>query len=510
MTQVPFWHRLGTRLGLLVIALVLVLAGATAILVSRAFNLVQQDILAELIQQGIEPTSELPAIIRGTIINLVAVFLLTLIGAALFSRTLLTDPITDLLDATRSVAEGNLGVTLPVISKSELGSLAQAFNQMSLSLKARTEELIAANEALRQSEMLLEQRVRARTSELTALLELSNSIALTVEDMPLIEELFDDLKVITDYRSAGLFELTAAGTFKNVVIRGLLHPFTDAAMREVLRARSVVTQRNGDAKQLIFPIYVRDHPVGILLLEYPVTHMPSDETVRVVGAFASQAGVAIENMKLYTDVQEKAAFEERQHLARELHDSVSQALYSIVLGTHAAKKQLHNNLEAAQQALEYVQSLAEAGLAEMRALIFELRPEILEKEGLIAALAKQLEALEVRHQVQGELEADCEPTLPFSTKQTLFRVVQEALHNVVKHAKATHVKIQLVAQPTQLTLRVADNGVGFDASHDYTGHIGLKSMRERISGLGGRLHITSTATDGTVITAHIPLQGAPS
>lgn len=507
MTSIPFWHRLGTRLGLLVIVLIVILAGATAILVSRAFNLVQQDIIAELLRQGMEPTSELPAIIRGTIINLVAVFLLTLIGAAVFSRTLLTDPITDLLHATRSVARGNVGVTLPVTSRSELGSLAQAFNQMSLNLKSRTDELIAANEALKQSEMLLEQRVKARTSELTALLELSNSIALTVEDMPLLEALFDDLKVITGYRSAGLFELTEAGTFKKIVLRGTLAPFTNTAMREVLTGRTVVTQIKSDIKQLIFPIYVRDHPVGIFLLEYPVTHIPPDETVRLVGAFANQAGVAIENMKLYTDVQEKAAFEERQHLARELHDSVSQALYSIVLGTHAAKKQLQSNPEAAKQALEYVQTLAEAGLAEMRALIFELRPEILEKEGLVAALAKQLEALEVRHHVQGELEAEREPTLPFSTKQTLFRVVQEALHNVVKHAKATRVKVQLLQQQAQLTLSVADNGVGFDTSHDYTGHIGLKSMRERVTSLGGRFQIASTSKDGTVLTAHIPLQG---
>lgn len=501
MRQVPFWHRLSTRLIVLVITLVLVLAGATAILLSRAFTLVQQDILAELIQQGLEPNGELPAILRGTAINLIAVFLLALVGAALFSRALLTEPIAALLRATQSVAEGNLGVTLPVTSKSELGHLAEAFNRMSLSLKARTEELIAANAALKQSEALLEARVRARTSELAALLELSNSIALTVEDLPLLEELFDDLRLLTRYRHAGLYELTGAGTFKAVIVRG--SPSADAEVLQAqLNARAVASRELASLKQLIFPIYVRDHPVGLLLLE--LEQLPPEETVRVVSAFANQAGVAIENMKLYAAVQAKAALEERQHLARELHDSVSQALYSIVLGTHAAKRQLEQP-QAALQALEYVQSLAEAGLAEMRALIFELRPEILEKEGLVAALAKQLEALEVRHQLQGELISDGEPNLPFNVKQALFRVAQEALHNVVKHAKASRVKLELTQRDGSLWLRVADDGVGFDAEHDYTGHIGLKSMRERIAALGGKLEIISSAQAGTQLCAHIPL-----
>ena len=199
MNSIPFWNRLSTRLGVLILLIVLVLAAASAILVVRGFNLLQQDAAQAIAALGVDGNSRFSEIISSTVVNLLAVFLLTLVGATVFSRSLLTEPINSLVDATQEVAKGNLGLTLPVTSNSELGMLATAFNEMSTNLASRTQELVMANEALRRSEADLEQKIQERTSELRALLELSNGIALTTEDIPLIERIFDELGAVIDF-----------------------------------------------------------------------------------------------------------------------------------------------------------------------------------------------------------------------------------------------------------------------------------------------------------------------
>ena len=436
---------------------------------------------------------------RGTVINLIAVFLLTLVGATVFSRSLLTEPITSLVRATQEVAAGHLGVTLDVSTKGELGLLASTFNQMSLNLEARTEDLLRANEALRESEMRLEGRVTERTAELTSLLELSNATALTTEDMPLLERIFDRLFELVPYRAAALFRRTQKEEVALVLARG--EPLADETQQGDILIQKVPQSRStGEFIRRDFPLVVRDKTVGVLVLEH--TGFLTDDKLRLIAAFANQAGVTLENIRLYEQIQERAAFEERQHLARELHDSVSQALYSIVLGTHAARKQLAQPKQA-DSALEYVQHLSEAALAEMRALIFELRPDILEREGLAAALRKQVEALEVRHDLQAEYVEEGEPDVTFAVKQALYRIAQEVLHNITKHADAANVRITLLQTKYKVRLSVTDDGVGFDVQ-DFPGHLGLKSMRERSTSLGGTLNVKSAPGQGTSVSVEIP------
>ncbi|CAN5842605.1 hypothetical protein BH24DEI2_BH24DEI2_12460 [soil metagenome] len=503
----PFLKRLGTRLGLLLLVIVMVLAGATAILLSRGFNQLDVNRLEQLRQYNVAPTAELSGIIRGTVVNLIAVFLLTLVGAAVFSRSLLTEPITSLVKATQEVAAGNLGVTLPVTSHSELGLLTSSFNTMSTSLAERTQELLEVNRALRESEIRLEARVAERTSELLALLELSNSIALTLDDLPLIEEILTELHDIAPYRAAAVFERLGDSAFKKVVSEGDFSNVDEETLLEAVTSKSQLSLRLEGAAQLVFPLMVRDKAVGTLLLEFADDAPLDERKLQLITAFANQAGVALENISLYQQVQETAAFEERQHLARELHDSVSQALYSIVLGTYAAQKQLASAPEEAAKALEYVQNLAEAGLAEMCALIFELRPEVLEQEGLAAALRKQTEALEVRHglSTEFELRGDATPfALPFATKQAFYRIAQEALHNIVKHAAATHVAVRLTHTDDCIELEIADDGAGFETDREFPGHLGLKSMRERSLSLGGTFNLESKPGAGTTLTIEVP------
>ena len=208
---------------------------------------------------------------------------------------------------------------------------------------------------------------------------------------------------------------------------------------------------------------------------------------------------------LYEQAKELAAFQERQRLARELHDSVSQALYAIGLGAQAAHAALERGeREQAIASTEYVSTLAEAGLAEMRALIFELRPESLATEGLVAALQRQVSVLRARYRLTVEAELADEPDVSLEVKQALYRITQEAFHNIVKHARAKTVVIQLVQQKHEITLEVRDDGKGFDLAGAFPGHFGLRSMEERAAQMHGNFTINSGPGEGTCICVSVP------
>ncbi len=208
--------------------------------------------------------------------------------------------------------------------------------------------------------------------------------------------------------------------------------------------------------------------------------------------------------RLYEKAQELASLQERQRLAQELHDSVSQALYGISLGAHTAQESLENDYEQARESLAYIIALTEAGLAEMRALIFELRPESLETEGLVAALTKQIAVLQSRYQLTVDASLDAEPTISLELKHTLYRIAQEALHNVVKHARASTVALQLTQRDNEVCFQVHDNGKGFDPLCSFPGHFGVRSMQERATRVGGAFTLESTPEQGTCISVCIP------
>jgi signal transduction histidine kinase len=207
-------------------------------------------------------------------------------------------------------------------------------------------------------------------------------------------------------------------------------------------------------------------------------------------------------------LEAKAALEERHKLARELHDSVSQALYGIALGAQAALDALAHDQDrsAAVDPSRYVLNLAEAGLAELRALIFELRPESLEQEGLVAALERQAAAARARHALQVVTELGSEPELPLVVKEALYRIAQEGLHNTVKHGRARSVRLGLKRVEGAVVLEIADDGVGFDPGRAYPGHLGLTSMRERAKGIGGEVVIWSAPGQGTRVQVRAPLR----
>jgi PAS domain S-box-containing protein len=262
-----------------------------------------------------------------------------------------------------------------------------------------------------------------------------------------------------------------------------------------------VTTQEGNAVTILLSlssIMVTGEPC-ILAIAHDITRRKrSEEALRRAQAELTQRA------------RERTAMEERQHLARELHDSVSQALYGISLGANTALTLFDTDRRAVLEALNYVLALTHAGLTEMRALIFELRPESLELEGLVAALTKQVAALRARHGVEVELSLCDEPDAPLPAKEALYRIAQEALHNAVKHARPNRLGVRLTCEPDTLSLEVSDDGVGFTPLPAYPGHLGLSSMRERAIGMGGALDIVSAPGCGTQVHARIPIPATQS
>jgi MEDS: MEthanogen/methylotroph, DcmR Sensory domain/Histidine kinase len=174
---------------------------------------------------------------------------------------------------------------------------------------------------------------------------------------------------------------------------------------------------------------------------------------------------------------------------RELRDSVSQALYGIALNASAAEAVCEAGPSRVSGLLRDVVALAEAGLAEMRALIFELRPKWLQQEGLVAALDKLAAAARARHGLEIQCALGPEPRVPLEVKEALYRIAQEALQNMAKHARARSGELVLAEEVRELVLRVVDDGQGFDPSGEFPGHLGLRSMQERAAAAGGVLQV---------------------
>jgi signal transduction histidine kinase len=207
---------------------------------------------------------------------------------------------------------------------------------------------------------------------------------------------------------------------------------------------------------------------------------------------------------------ERAALE-RQRIARDLHDSVSQSLFSTTLHVRTAQHALElEKLDTdgpVGEELSEIGQLTRGALAEMRALIFELQPGALAEEGLVAALSKQASALSVREGLAIEVDGPGE-RLPIGAEveEQLYRIGQEALANVVKHARASSAMVRIAATDDTVSIEVSDDGRGFDPAAVGPDHFGLRSMRGRVADLGGRLEITSVPGRGTVLRVEVPAQ----
>lgn len=255
------------------------------------------------------------------------------------------------------------------------------------------------------------------------------------------------------------------------------------------------------------PMVVRGVVQGIVSCYWKPAHSVSINQLSLLTALVNQLGVFLENQRLHQHAQKLAVLHERRRMARELHDSVTQSLYCLMLFSRAAREALADgNVERMAECLEQVETTALRSQGEMRLLLHQLRPPALESQGLIEALRTRLDLVERRLNIQVDLQIASLPNFNHDIEDALYHVAIEALNNVLKHADAGRISIWLQLDGDQVGLSVQDNGRGFDVERMVEG-MGLRNMRDRIATLGGTIQIHSCPDKGTQVQARV-LAGA--
>ncbi len=253
------------------------------------------------------------------------------------------------------------------------------------------------------------------------------------------------------------------------------------------------------------PIVAAEEVIGAFYLtEKTPSFDAADE--ELIELLAAHAAIAITNARLYEQSRELSILSERNRLALELHDVVSQKLFSLILSAESAATLLDRDPQAARAQVARLQTLSREALDELRSLILGLRPPELERDGLAGALRKEIAMLERVHgvdiglEVEGDVDGQAERCL------AVLRIAHEALHNALRHASPDHVTVALRAVDGELTVAVTDDGIGFEPSRRElrSMHLGLTSMEERARELGGRLQIHSAPGAGTTVRLEVP------
>ena len=231
-----------------------------------------------------------------------------------------------------------------------------------------------------------------------------------------------------------------------------------------------------------------------------------DDDQQVIELLAAHAAIAITNARLHEESLELSTVAERNRLALDLHDAVSQKLFALVLGAETAATLLEQDSPAAREQVVKLRTLAQEAHEELRSLVFQLRPPDLERDGLVGALRKHVEV--VRRLQQCEIDLDLDEDLAREPERDadVLRIAQEALQNALRHADAKHIALQLNGDDGRLVLAVVDDGVGFDPADRElrSRRLGLTSMEERARRIGGRLTIRSESGAGTTVRLESP------
>lgn len=424
-------------------------------------------------------------------------------------------PLAQLAETATQIAGGDLERVAPVERQDEIGILANAFNSMTAQLR----ELIAG----------LEKRVAERTRDLERLtLQLETSARVGREATSILEvnELLgktaDLIQSAFGYYGVHIYllnEKTGQLEFQRTQTRmpfdQVLAADSNSLNGNAARLNQAILVNDVSAEpsyrmdrnypdtrsELVVPLHIGNRIIGTLDLLHAERDYFQPGDVPVVQNLGDQIAIAIENARLYKHSRELAVLEERNRMARELHDAMNQSLYSVILFIGAARNDaVKSGWEPILGHLARAEEMAQQALKEMRLMVYELRPISLEQKGLIGALQQRIDAVEGRAGIDAELQADPSIVLPPALEETVFRIVQEALNNVLKHAGATKVTVRVGVENDILTVQVIDNGAGFDPAAPTTNKgIGLAGMRERVNELGGRLEIRSEPGKGTCI-----------
>ena len=420
-------------------------------------------------------------------------------------------PIVALTDAAQEVARGNFDQTITAQTSDEIEELANQFNFMAGQLRASYAEL--------------EQRVSDRTRELAVLYRADEELLKHLQLDDLLKALVD---VAVDILATDKSALLVWDADRNKLVVGASRGYNpdtfdrltfgveDGFMGSVMSTGEPavvedadnepgvavhVTQPEGIRAFMHVPIKVKGRLFGVFNFGYLAPHSFSEDEKRLLSALAQRAALAIENAQLYEQAQFAATIEERQRLARELHDAVTQTLFSSSLIADVLPRIWERNPEEGRRRLEELRQLTRGALAEMRTLLLELRPSALVEVELGDLLRQVGEAFTGRSRIPIQLEVDGDIHIPPDVKVGLYRIAQEALNNIAKHANASQVTLKLCAEGKGLELSVVDDGCGFDMSGVSSEHLGLKIMGERSREIGVNLTVDSQVGAGTKIVA---------
>lgn len=380
------------------------------------------------------------------------------------------------------------------------------------------------------TERLLEQRVEAHTREQLTLLDISQTLASELELRPAL--ILDQLRVIVEYTHAGLFALEDSALVA-LAVRGpqyleqatpfhvqLSGPETLAALfneHQPIRiadvwsddpaAQSLRALLNDQAAVLLegvqswmwVPLTVKGRILGGLGAACVERNYFTDHHADLALTVANQAAITMVNAELYEHAQTLAALHERQRLAQNLHDAVNQSLFSAGLIAEVLPRLWERDEVEGRRSLEDLRRLTRSALAEMRALLAELRPSILIDTDLGDLLRQLGSAFTGRTNVPVAVTATEQGNLPAEVQVAFYRVCQEGLNNIAKHAAANQVAIHLQYDPGVVELHLCDDGCGFDSAHISPGRSGLGIMRERAEAVGATLSIASQSGQGTEI-----------
>jgi signal transduction histidine kinase len=434
-----------------------------------------------------------------------------------FFHVSLVAPLMGLLAGLNRVNRGERHVHVPVRAEDEIGEMTHAFNRMVGSLRASEAQLGALN-------LTLEQRVVDRTRDLVTLYEMSAMIN-RAESLPaLLEEVLGRVVPAVD-GSAGIILLAAEedGRLTLAASSGMALGWRDALQgsplwqqvcerRDALLIHDLVADgalasRVADprcATLVGVPIPGQTGCLGVLAIFGDVAYLFNVEDLGLLGAVAEQLGVAVENTRLRQRAAAALVVEERQRLARDLHDSVTQLLYSQTLFAEGAALSLQQgHLARTAHCVTRLGETTRRALREMRLMIYRLRPAELAELGLVGVLQRRLERVERRAGVRASLISEGVGCLSPVQEEALYYCAEEALNNALKHANASNVWVELSRGDRSLLLSVRDDGCGFDPDQSPAG-FGLQNLRERAAGLGGTFVVQSSPGAGTRITVCLP------
>ena len=396
-----------------------------------------------------------------------------------------------------------------------------------ISERKRAEDAVAA------LNRQLEAQVVAHARQVSTLLRSGREMASELQLQPLLANILSELRSAIEYTGAAVAAVDGIEAGHEAIILNYVGPASRDWMvgarmaldqasgyRRVLEERTAILVEDVWAETgsrrsvwpiwdenigphmayarswLAIPLMAKGEVIGLLQLDHRDPRRFTASDVDWLVGFGHHVAVAIVNAWLYEASQTAAVLSERQRLASELHDSVSQVLYSIGLLTHSTRERLPPHMDWVAARLDKLQKLADTGLAEMRATLAGLQPEILVAGGLVKGLEQQAESLRGRYDLNVETRLGAEPDVSADAKLALYRIAQEATNNAGKHAQAQNVTISLASDGRAVTLEIGDDGRGFAPEGSFPGRFGLKTMQERARKIGATWEIASDASAG--------------